>query len=343
MGLFTPIWMKKELNAKQEEKAYAKIRNMDEESLAAVVKTAPNANICGCAVKRIKDQQTLAWVAQNSSPYSIRLYAVQKLEDEPLLARIALNDDNESVRSAALEKVTDQKLLGAIAKKVKYTLRHHHNALDRIKDDAVLEDVALHNPDNFSARCAVSSMEDKDALYRVYESAKSVSVRGEAVERLIARHCGIDVLYRIYEGEKEMSIRAKAVKGMVLQHCDTDLLCEIARDNQNSEVFDEAFWGIAEELKKVRDEEADALSGDMVQFMIAYVRRQETRKTYRPETNETVVRLLRVLYKNEKYASSIEKLCGKPLAYHTDYHADCSCAQWGHVDEQPRFTLSEES
>lgn len=311
MGLFTPIWMKKELNAKQEEKAYAKIRNMDEESLAAVVKTAPNANIRGYAVKRIKDQQTLAWVAQNSSPYSIRLYAVQKLEDEPLLARIALNDDNESVRSAALEKVTDQKLLGAIAKKVKYTLRHHHNALDRIKDDAVLEDVALHSSDNITAFCAVERIEDRDALCRIYDTSH------------------------------DETVRATAVEGLAKMHYSTDLLYKIALSNCSSKVFGTAFNAINHVIMQTKVEDADTLSDDAVACMIKAMQNSGANCREWPTVSEKIALLLKALYRDGKHCPAIKVLNKRSYRKHTDYHADCSCAQWGHEDVNYIFKLDD--
>ena len=90
MGLFTPIYMKSELNAKKQRKALEK-------------------------VSAIADPDELCRIALNAPVPAVGAKAVQGLEDAGKLRRVAWEAGDLSVRRAAVEKLTDVGALVSLA------------------------------------------------------------------------------------------------------------------------------------------------------------------------------------------------------------------------------------
>lgn len=139
MGLFKPIWMKKEIPLGQWEKARRLACSLEGGKLIKAAVEAPNLRIRKIAVDKLTDQTVLLKIAMNDPDLGKRAYdrligeidhtgyalraasadvrraAVERTDDQTVLARAARRDKSEYVRTAAVEKLTDQEVLREIA------------------------------------------------------------------------------------------------------------------------------------------------------------------------------------------------------------------------------------
>ena len=84
MGIFKPIWMKKDLDGKKLEKAKAQVEQMTDMELKKVAIEAPDWSVRKAAVEKLTDQKLLSEVAVKSKDGCIASYALEKLTDPTL-------------------------------------------------------------------------------------------------------------------------------------------------------------------------------------------------------------------------------------------------------------------
>jgi hypothetical protein len=114
---------------------------------------------------------------------SFREQAVRTLRNQKMLARVATFDRSWSIRELALKRITDERALLRVAKAQSGHLQER--AAGRIKDPAMLAELAETVPDAGVRKAAVGGIRDRAMLVRIAKLDGDASVRREAVEHLI--------------------------------------------------------------------------------------------------------------------------------------------------------------
>ena len=241
MGLFTPVYMKKGLRGRGEEKAVSKIESMtDQGKLTRIFREAPEKRMREEAAWRLTGlkapEALLAEIAERSDQEYIAKRAVDDITDDALLERIAESGSLESIRERAARYVSDQAALERLARgagdqKVRET------AVGKLENPDVLQDIALHDADSGIRHAAVIQVTDAGTLGRIALSDPDPEVRASA-----ARNENLTdpaVLAEVALHDSSSLVRYAAVKGGKLT--DPDTLKSIALDRGPNSPREEAI------------------------------------------------------------------------------------------------------
>lgn len=177
------------------------------------------------ALQRIGDPGYHASVAMNARmPYELQLAALKLLRDPGALRQVALASDNPSLRLQAIELVSDDVRAEMALTDPDPTRRWA--AVDRIRDPAILERLALSASDGNVRRAATRWQQDGERLERL-ASAADPDVREVAISKLRAP----GLLRQLLGTEKHERVRG-AIEAR-LRH--DDVLAELARSGSTDE------------------------------------------------------------------------------------------------------------
>ncbi len=178
--------------------------------LAEIATTDSAASVRAVAVGRLTDQALLAEIARNDSDRDVRRAAAEKLTDQAVRAVIALEDEDISVRESAVHGLTAEvcllRALNDSAESVRAAvLGNPHltsqealanvakldpspmvraRAVDRVRDPALLEDIAVSVQDIEVGLLALAILDNATALIRIAVQSEVKAIACKAVERL---------------------------------------------------------------------------------------------------------------------------------------------------------------
>ena len=211
MGLFTPIYMKKNLSSAKWNKAYAVVRAMtDAERLTEIALKAPDEGIRKAAAEALNDPDALARVAieDDSDRNRVGEAAIKRLiglGDRDALTRAAM-ESREGWR--AVDVIDDEAQLAEIARKAKSGLARA-DAVGKVKDPAVLI-AAASDTDAHVRRCAVARTDDVETLARAALEDADKEVRAAAAKNPALNDSA--ALAKVALGDGERAVREAAVE-----------------------------------------------------------------------------------------------------------------------------------
>ena len=191
MGLFTPIYMKDNLNGAQLDKALAKVKALaDPEKLANIFHGAPVERVRDAAAWQLAEIKAppalLEEIALKAPDRFTREKAVTALNNADALIRIAVKDDSlmHNVGEAAIKRLIslgdrDALMRAAMAPVGGLGTR----AADAIDDRARLNEIALKSKSAHARRSAISRVSDPGTLIAA-ASDEDQWVRAYAIEKM---------------------------------------------------------------------------------------------------------------------------------------------------------------
>ena len=213
MGLFTPIYMKEKLNARQVRTAISKVEKMtDQAKLTAVALEGKDKSVRSAAVGRLEDANLVADLAlsdpsvedaafeqlkklcdQNalvkvltrhpSPDFGFILGAIKLIRDQSALERIAQTAASDKAREYAVEKLENQSVLNDIALNSPIAAQRIRAAM-KLTDPAVLAKLALDDGNASVRECAIDNpnMTDAAALSKAALEDPDRKVRKAAIK-----------------------------------------------------------------------------------------------------------------------------------------------------------------
>jgi hypothetical protein len=198
--LFRPKWKHSDVDVRAEA-----VRNLDDnETLVRVARDDADARVRRIAVKRIDDAAVLEDIAARDADAGIRELAsgkaaelwvaaaisgkapaLERLKNERDLADVARRAPSDEIRKNALLRITDDRVLADLARRADAGADLRQAALPRIRDAAVLKELALAD-DKSLALAAVARIDDPAALDEIARSARAKAARQAARDRLPA-------------------------------------------------------------------------------------------------------------------------------------------------------------
>jgi len=177
MGLFTPVW-----NRKDEKKALAYIEKSDKQSvLEEIALSCDYETRRIAAVNKLSDQQALFRVAvKNRTPCE---EAAARLTDPRLLSGAARKAASAKARLIAVGKLTDQAVLDEVVR-LDADVEVREAAWQRLEDKASRVSLGLTDKSPSLRELAVAELDDPMRLAEVAKTDTSEWVRKAAVEKL---------------------------------------------------------------------------------------------------------------------------------------------------------------
>ncbi len=226
----------------------------------------PEGCVRVAAVERVKDPDTLAFVARFDDSRNARKIAISKITDEEVLAEVAKSDEYDANQIAAVTRITNMSLLldvaledtqghggGCAAEKLRddpvaltMILTKGKAAMARAaaafysRDQEVLKDAALFDPDPYVRRCATGNLTDQDVLMLVYSNETSPRVRAVAASHMTDS----ERLFQIATHDPDRDVRIAAAGAVK----DEATLARIIRSDADEYTRGEA-------AKKIKDPE----------------------------------------------------------------------------------------
>ena len=219
MGLFKPIYMKRNLNDAQKKKACDKVKSLtDKYTLADIYRRAPVEDVRYWAARQLIDMKAshqmleeiyrtapqaqirdyAAWqLTQMNVPTALledialrckdsfaRQKAIEALNDPDALVRVVLDEKNSEyvVSSAALDRLValgNEKAL----MQVSMGKDGHHKTVAAIGDEAMLIEIARRSKSGYARAAAVRKLKDPDTLIAALSDENGM-VRAAALERI---------------------------------------------------------------------------------------------------------------------------------------------------------------
>ena len=259
MGIFTPIYMKKNQKGKRNTRAIEKIRAMTdigklteafraapdswirreaanrlidlkvpEALLAEIAERTDSDGIADRALNGVSDAALLERIARAGKHQSIRRSAARSIEDQAALERLASSDTDAFVRSIAIWRLENQTVLAGIALDARTDASLRSTATGRISDVNALRRIVLSDADAAVREQAAKSphLDDPGTLALVAKQDRDPKVRKAAVANANLKDPA--VLAEIALGSDDRSVRAAAVRGGRI--ADSELLKKIALD-----------------------------------------------------------------------------------------------------------------
>jgi hypothetical protein len=222
------------------------------------------------AVRCIENQFILSLVAQTDKEYLVRKAAVEKLDNENALMIVVMKDDDTRVRECAIRKIKDPVKLIKLYNIGDWTDRHEIiTELDdmpfledlardpdadlgdrklviywRIKDQVVLTELALYDPESEIRKEAALKIKDQQVLSRIALNDRSHDVREAAADRLD------DSLARTKAeiNEKALEARKKATDTITGQA----MLVKIVLEDKDDKISHDALMKISDQEQLAR-------------------------------------------------------------------------------------------
>ena len=184
MGIFTPIYMKKNLNGNRAAKAEKAVRGMsDVDGLTGIFRNAPDSWIRRVAARRLIDlkapQALLAEIAEKVEAEGLADAALAGVTDAALLERIAMSGRHRSTRRKAVQSIGDQAALARLARSAGDP-EVRTKAVWRLEDPEALRDIALNEKDAFLRLGATQNIRDVNTLTRIALADPDADVRRAA-------------------------------------------------------------------------------------------------------------------------------------------------------------------
>lgn len=184
MGIFTPIYMKKNLNGNQAAKAEKAVRGMsDVDRLADVFRNAPDSWIRRVAARRLIDlkapQALLAEITEKVEAEGLADDALAGVTDAALLERIAMSGRHRSTRQKAVQSIGDQAALARLARGAGDP-EVRTKAVWRLEEPEALQDIARNEKDAFLRLGATQNIRDVNTLTRIALADPDADVRRAA-------------------------------------------------------------------------------------------------------------------------------------------------------------------
>lgn len=181
LDLFKPKW--KHLDCKVREAAIRSTENA--EIIKKVAESDSDANVRMAAVEKLADLKTLTAIAIRDNNKEVSQSAMNKITDQKLLAEIYRGKRNltSDLFDIILNQISDEKLLMEIARECEEYRAGY--ALRRIKNQALIADVAVHEKQSRNVTCeAIRLLTDEQMLSYVVKTVEDSYLIGLAVERI---------------------------------------------------------------------------------------------------------------------------------------------------------------
>ena len=274
MGLFTPVYMKKGLHGRREEKAASRIESMtDTGRLTRIFREAPEERMRAEAALRLTElkvpETLLAEIAERSEREGIAERALNGITDDALLERIAESGTLQRTRQRAVRFVRDQAALERLARGVG-DQEIRETAVRKLKDPAAVQDIALHDADNRIRYSAALRLSDGGTLGRIALSDPDPEVRAVA-----ARNENLTdpaVLAEIAMNDSSYVVRCAAVKGGRIT--DPDTLKSLALDRGPSSPREEVI-GMLDDVAALEEIAGESAPASPVPRWLASLRLSE--------------------------------------------------------------------
>ena len=213
MGLFTPIYMKPDLDLKHQRKALEKVAAIaDPDELCRIALSAPMPAVGAKAVQRLEDAGKLRRVAWEAGSLSVRRAAVEKLTDvgalvslagsepqlfDPCLWRLKALGDRQGLAQLFIDhEVRDE------GQSVNAIDREYRRAVEKLKDlgdQEVVEAVARRARKAEIRAGAAALLERPTALAEIAKKDREACVRQAAVAN--PRFSDVEILAGIARGD----------------------------------------------------------------------------------------------------------------------------------------------
>ena len=183
-------------------------------------------------VVSITDQEILAELSLTGS-WEVRLEAIGRLTDQEALAEAARQAQDWCVCAAAVDRVSDESLLvGILQTPVGGHTEHlflHWEAANKLTDQVLIAEVALHGQSSTGRDMAISKLTDQALLETIAMNTEESEARYRrtAVEQLTDQ----TLLTRL-AGDDDESVRHAAVKHL----SDQKVLSSVAQNDQGARV-----------------------------------------------------------------------------------------------------------
>ena len=133
-------------------------------------------------IKNIHDQELLARIEAETNDGRVRLAAVENITDQDRLFSVVNDTQNSNIRRAAVERITDQSILKRLANNkydiVRIAVAH------KIKDQKILEQMALKDPEADIRMAAMERVTDEKVLRHIAQNDTDRAVRNTALFRI---------------------------------------------------------------------------------------------------------------------------------------------------------------
>ena len=272
MGLFTPIYMKGNLNLKQQRKALEKVAAIaDPDRLFRIALSAPMTAVATKAVEVLNDSNMLRRVAWESGNLSVRRAAAEKLTDaEALISLAGAEPELFDTCLRRLKALGDKRGLARLF--IEYTVRDETrsiNAIDREYGRVVEK---------------LRGVADQEVIEAVARGARKAKIRAGAVKLLESPKA----LAEIAKGDRDAVVRRAAINSP--NFTDIGTLAGIA--GNESLGLDAYRWSAALRLTGLAPERA---VGPLVMLLAKTGGAKEDR-----ERLQAAVRFLEERYRNAK-------------------------------------------
>lgn len=138
----------------------------DEKMLYSVITNVSLPSIRRHAFDRIRDEQILADIACHDRQFTNM--ALDRIADRDVLLNIALYCTDQSVKRKAIKKIDDEKILFETVQANPYNDISAY-ALDRIRDERLLEIITFNNSNPYIRKSAVNMIQNDDIIVRLGE------------------------------------------------------------------------------------------------------------------------------------------------------------------------------
>ena len=219
MGLFTPIYMKGNLNTRQVRVAIRKVEKMtDQAKLAAVALEGKDKSVRSAAVGRLEDANLVADLAlSDPSVEGAAFERLMELGDEAALAKALIHSEGlgmkkhsvEDRSKEVLEHIRDQKLVAQVALTAKSRDARLH-AVRKLDDQAALAEIARRETDWGVRSDAVMQLTDAALLAKIALEDPSRGIRFWAVNNKHLKDAA--VLARAALEDKDSRVRLQAMQ-----------------------------------------------------------------------------------------------------------------------------------
>ena len=213
MGLFTPIYMKPDLNLKRQRKALEKVATIaDPDELCRIALNAPVPAVGAKAVQGLEDAGKLRRVAWEAGDLSVRRAAVEKLTDVGALVSLAGSEPQLFDHCLwRLKALGDRQGLAQLfidhevkeeGQSINAIDREYRRAVEKLKDlgdQEVVEAVARRARKAEIRAGAVALLERPTALAEIAKKDRDAFVRQAAVTN--PRFSDVEVLAGIAQGD----------------------------------------------------------------------------------------------------------------------------------------------